>query len=186
MKLDIVFLFFLLLLCISLSISLKTGTIYKLQCQITEKNYIGRTTIGIDKAMKRNIKLLKEYKRGILQKELSLVEVMTNQDYNVTILEEIYGPANDTDFSLTLRKRQRFYVEKYDNSVNKVIPSRTKKEYDTVNRDRFSQYRKQYNKDNKIAVRLRCKENYERAKSIKLTCKICNKEYLKSSLSKHN
>ena len=65
---------------------LKTGTIYKVHCQVTGKVYIGRTTMEIDKAMRQNIKFLEAYKRGTHKREQSLFEVMANNDYNVTRL----------------------------------------------------------------------------------------------------
>ena len=49
----------------ALSLILRTGTIYKVHCQITRKVYIGRTTVGVDKAMKKNKNIFDAYKRGV-------------------------------------------------------------------------------------------------------------------------
>ena len=62
----------------------------------------------------------------------------------MTILEIIYELANDKDFLMTLKKRKRFYIEKYGNAVNKLIPSRTIKEYYVDNIDHKLQYQKQH------------------------------------------
>ena len=56
---------FILLLFSALSLILRTGTIYKVHCQITRKVYIGRTTVGVDKAMKKNKNIFDAYKRGV-------------------------------------------------------------------------------------------------------------------------
>ena len=120
------FLLFIILL-FSISLALKTGTIFKLQCQVTGKVYIGRTTVEIEKAMVMNSKNYNQHKRGCYKTNNRLFEVIANKDYNVAILEIVYELANDTDFLRKLLKRQRYHIEQYDTAVNKVIPSRTVK-----------------------------------------------------------
>ena len=177
MKLDIVFLFFLLLLCIILSISLKTGTIYKVQCQKTAKVYIGRTTIEIERAIQNIINSFDSYKRGTRKYALGPFKVIANKDYNVTILEELYKLANDTDFSLTLRKRQRFYLEQNANTVNKNKPSRP-----------IKVCMQEYYQLNKEAHSLSMKKYYQRVKPLRtktIICDICGGEHINGSSWDH-
>ena len=190
MKLSVVCLFLFLLLSIYLSFSSRPGTIYKLQCQVTGKVYIGRTTRGLDAAIQAHIQSLDSYKRGMCKYELGVFEVIANKEYNVTVLEELYKLANDTDFALTLRKRQRYYLEQYEDSVNKHIPSRTRKEYETVYRDHIIQYRRIYNniEENKEAHSLTMKNYYQRVKPLRnktITCEICGGDYINGSSWSH-
>ena len=161
----ILLLLFILLLSPAISLDLKTGTIYKVQCQITGKVYIGRTTIGTDKAIQSILLSLACYKRGMRKYNQRAFEVFANELYNVTVLDELYKLANDTDFSLTLRKRQRFHLEQQNDAVNKHIPSRTLKEY---------------YEDNKEAHSFSQKENYQRVKHLlnkTIVCELCGEEY---------
>ena len=175
-------LLFIVLLSSVISFSLKTSTIYKLQCQITGKVYIGTTTRGIERAMKQNIYFFKAYKRGTLKTYSSMYEVVINENYNVTVLEEVHNFANDTDFLTRLKKRQKFYLEQYDEAVNKHIPLRTGKEYYVENRDHYSQYNKNYYKANEQAI----SQQRRKQRSPKTNCKVCNSEVKVGSLWKHN
>ena len=155
------FLLVILLLSSVISLSSKTGTIYKIQCQITGKIFIGRTAIGIEKALLSNSKNYDQYKRGHYKTDDRIFEVVSSKDYNVTILEIVPHLANDTDFSLKLRKLQRYYVEQYGNVVNKIVPSRTFKEYCVANREHRIQLCKKYREDHREAVLNYQKERYE-------------------------
>ena len=186
----ILLLLFILLLTCVISLVMRTGTIYKLQCQITGKFYIGSTTRGIEKAVRELNNNFKCYKRGKYKSSDSVFEVFAHNNYNVTILEIIHELANNTNFSLKLRKLQRIYIDEYDNVVNKYIPSRTKKEYRADHRDHYIQRSKKYNKKSKEAIELKRIERYQREKSLgtnKFMCDLCNKVFIfKDSLRKHN
>ena len=173
---------FLLLLSSVLTLDLRTGTIYKVQCQITGKVYIGSTIRGIEKAMIAYKSMFKSYKRGPNHFNFSIFEVMTNYDYNVTILEEINELANDTDFLVNLNKRQRYYIDKYDNAGNKVIPTRSEKEWREVNHDYLMQQQKEYREENREAELQKAKLRRDQ----NVSCQICNTSFKKSTLWSHN
>ena len=156
----IISLLFILLISSVISLDLRTGTICKIQCQLTGNFFIGSTTIGIEKAMRLNKNSYECYKRGNYKSNDSIFEVMANKDYNVTILEIINELANDADFLIKLKKRKRFYVEQFYNAVNKYTPLRTKKEWVEVNRDNISQYRKEYYDENREAELQKSKVYY--------------------------
>ena len=160
---------FTLLTSFVISFDLKTGIIYMIQCQITGKVYIGRTTREIDKAMMKNKSRFESYKRGSYKSNDRIFQVITNKDYNVTILEIIYELENDTNFLKTLLKQQRLYIEQY-NSVNKNVPSRTKKEYYVDNIDNILKYRQ------------RIKPSMQRM----VTCEVCGVQLSRAALFKHN
>lgn len=192
-----------------LSFDLKTGTIYKVYCQVTDKVYIGRTIDEIENAMKMYRTLFECYKRGTYKTYDTVFKVMANDDYNVTVLEEIPRLANDTDFFMTLKKRKRFYIEQYENSVNKFIPLRSGKEYYKKNFQRIAQVHKQYREENKEIISQKIKKLHEKNKKIysqkakeyyysvvyprtkqlpprKVTCDVCDAEINLSSLVQHN
>ena len=185
----ILLLLLILLLSPAISLDLKTGTIYKVQCRVTGNIFIGRTTIGISEAMRLNKSYYERYKRGTLKEERSLFEVLVNNDYNVTVLEEIYKLANDTDFLIKLTKMQKFYIELYDTAVNKKMPSRTMKEWVVENLDHISQQRKEHYEENKEAALQQQRAYRTRVKSSprrKITCEVCRVEINLSSLVQHN
>ena len=176
-------LLFILLLSSVLTFDLRTGTIYKIQCQITGKAYIGSTTRGIEKAMIAYKSMFKSYKRGANHFNFSIFEVTTSHDYNVTILEIINELPNDTDFLVNLNKGQRYYhIDKYDNAVNKVIPTRSEKEWREVNHDNLMQQQKEYRDDHREAELQKAKLRRDQ----KVACQICNTSFKKSTLWSHN
>ena len=196
-------LLFILLLSYVISLDLKIGTVFKLHCQVTGKVYIGKTTVGIERAVKNKIKLFDAHKRGAYKSNDSVFEIFAHNNYNVTILEIIYKLANDTDFPLKLRKLQRFYIDENDNLVNKYVPSRTNKEYYFENFDHYRQYKKEYYENNREAMLQQNKVNYwdkrvsilkqkrvyySRIKSFrqqKVTCEVCGVECSKGWMSQH-
>ena len=185
----VLFILFVLLLSSAISLDLKTDTIYKLQCQITGKVYIGSTTIGVELAMKNNKSMFEPYKRGIYKTNDRIFEVMANKDYNLTVLEIIFELANDTDFLINLKKRQKFYMKQVDNVINKNIPSRTASEYYVENLDHISQQKKEYYVDNKGVILQKRSEHYPQIKPSlmhKVTCEVCGIECAKGSLRMHN
>ena len=189
------FLLFTLLSSSVTSFSLRTGTIYKVQCRVTGKVYIGGTTIGIERAMKNKIKLFEKYSLNNTKRYFSIFEVLAYNAYNVTILDEVPHLTNDEAF----RKLHRKYLEQYNNIVNKQIPARTMKEYRRdyndyykqyrqVNRDYFRQYHKKYYENNKEKLSNYTKEYRRRNYHLifqKLRCTICGVECSKKSFTQH-
>ena len=190
----VLFLLFVLLFSV-ISLSLRTGTIYKVQCRVTGKVYIGRTTIEIERAMKNQIKLFEKYSLNNTKRYLSIFEVLAYNAYNVTILDEVRHLTNDEAF----RKLHRKYLEQHDDVANKQLPARTMKEYRRdnndyykqyrqVNRDYFRRYHKKYYENNKEKLSNYTKEyrrrNYHLI-SQKLPCYVCGIECSKKSFTQH-
>lgn len=174
---------------LTFAISFDLGTIYKIHCQTTGKVYVGRTTRRIEKAIQTVKNSFDVLQRGTDQGHGSVLDIFANNNYNVTILEVVPRLSNDTDFSLKLRKLQRFYIDQYDAAINKVKPSRSQKEYQAVNRDNISRLNKKYREKNREVVSQRMNEYYQENKSRllqKVTCNICGGKHLKSSLWNHN
>ena len=180
----IVSLLFVLLLSSATPLALKTGTIYKIHCQVTGKIYIGRTTIGVEQAMRKNKNKFECYRRGTDYSHDTVFEVLVNNNYNVTILHEIQNLTNDTE----LRKQQRYYIEQYVESVNKYIPCRTRKEYNADNHDHLLQSYRNYRRDHRDTILPKMRAYMLRNKprlTQKVICEICGVECTKRSLWGH-
>ena len=188
----VLLLLFVLLFSIVISLNLRTGTIYKLQCQVTGKVYIGRTTIDMEKAIQNKVKLFEKISQNGNKRYLSVFEVLAYNHFNVTILDEVLHLTNDEAF----RKLHRKYLEQHDNIVNKQLPARTIKEYRRdnndyykqyrqVNRDYFRQYHKKYYENNKEKLSNYYRERNKHLLSQKLPCNICGIECSKKSFTQH-
>ena len=180
----ILLLLFILLLSSAISLAFKTGTIYKVQCQVTGKVYIGRTTVGVKRAMMSNISLFKRYTSDCTKRYCPMFELFVNNDYTVTILEEL--PRLSTDEAL--RKLHRLHLEKHDNAVNRIVPSRSSKERKIANRAQIDKNRKKYYNDNRSTLLQRQKEYrklYKPLMAQMVLCEICGTNCTKGSLWHH-
>jgi hypothetical protein len=94
----------------------------------------------------------------------SSVEIIKENDYQTIILEEI---EINTLEELTQRyKIERKYIESNSNNVNKIIPSRTEKEYYQINRKVKLERQNNYYKDPIKRERIK-KYNLERYYKLK-------------------
>lgn len=122
------------------------GKIYKIVCNTTGLIYVGSTCKP--KLCQRLSKHVSDYKRHLNKKAgyMTSFEILENNNYVIVLLEEY--PCNNKD---QLHKKEREWIEK-NVCVNKVIPSRTIKEYNQtskrkeVNRNNTERYR-QNNQD---------------------------------------
>lgn len=147
--------FSILLFSFAIPLNLRSGKIYKLECQTSGKIYIGRTTVSVEAAIKSNISLFKKYTADPTSRVLSVFELFSHNNYNVTILEDRPELAND---EASLKKLQRFYLEQYKDAVNKLVPTRTKTEWDVDNYDHNLQTHRKYYDNNRETILQRRKE----------------------------
>ena len=104
-------------------VNYQTGKIYKLVSYQTDKCYIGSTCNPLYKRFfqhKHNCKLYKESKYSYV----SSFELIDYDDCEIVLIENY--PCNDKN---ELHKRERYHIENTEHCVNKVIPTRTNKEY---------------------------------------------------------
>jgi len=165
----------------------QNGLIYKLCCKdanITDI-YVGSTT---------NFKQRKKLHKSVCNNE-------NNKDYNCDVYKFIRenGGFQNWDMvlveyypcktKLELEKREREIIEELKPTLNKIIPTRTKKEYyennkeqllekkkeyNEKNKEQIAEYQKKYNEDNKEKLKEKKKEYYENNKE---TIKEKHKEY---------
>jgi hypothetical protein len=121
-------------------VNYQNSKIYKLVGN--DKIYIGSTTVSLCKRRQQHLTTFKNNTSNIASKE-----IMCDPNHYIELIE--YFPCNTKE---ELYKRERYWIEN-TNSINKRIPSRTKKEYHEV-----------YYDNNKEQVLQKSKQNYENNK----------------------
>ncbi len=103
--------------------------------------------------------------------------------WSVVLVEE-FKECKNSNQALA---KERFWIEELKASLNKVKPTRTKKEYYEENKPFFDEYHSEYSKEyykiNKDAINQKSKEYYEKHND-KIVCE-CGKEILKKCLIRH-
>lgn len=119
--------------------------IYKIFCNKTNRCYIGSTTMSLKKRINKHKSDCKLFIEGKKINKCSSVEVIKENDYETIILEEIEITKLE---ELTERyKIERKHIESNSNNVNKLIPSRTEKEYYQTNKEVKLEIQNSYYKD---------------------------------------
>ena len=140
--------------------------IYKLCCKdINIKEiYIGSTT---------------NFKRRKCEHK-STCNNSNNKNYNLNVYQYIRANGNwdnwdmiiiekfECNDKLELHKRERYWLENLQASLNSKIPNRSKKEWEEDNKDKLKEYCKEWKDNNKEKYNEKNKEYYEN-----------NKEYFK-------
>ena len=119
---------------------MKSGKIYQIYCNKTNKRYIGSTCQ--DRLTSRLQQHKYHYKKYMEAKEKGesyrrpcmSFNIIQNGDYAISLVEEV--EFNDKQ---ELLARERYYIENYDNVENYNIPTRTAKERYDINREQVLQ-----------------------------------------------
>ena len=89
-------------------------------------------------------------------------------------------PCNDF---YELRARERYWIEQEPNCVNKMVPTRTKKEYRDLNKEVIQAQCKEYYNNNTDKVKAKRMEYYAKTKQL-VECE-CGAKVLNCNLQKH-
>ena len=118
------------------------GKIYKIVCNITGLTYYGSTCEPIlSRRLAKHRSNYKDYLNGASHSHYTTsYKVLENGNCDIILMENY--PCNSND---ELTSRERYYIENNE-CVNKVIPSRSHKEYKELNREWYQNYMKEYNK----------------------------------------
>jgi hypothetical protein len=153
--------------------------IYKIECRITGLIYIGSTNHPY-----LSHRLAQHTHRFNNQQfnQYTSKDIIKNGDYFIDLVE-LY-PCETKEQLLI---RERYWCENTPFCINKQVPSRTKKEYRELHKDKQVEYDKKYYAENKKRLieqtserrRQRKKENPE-----KCICD-CGGKYLRDNLSQH-
>jgi predicted GIY-YIG superfamily endonuclease len=130
---------------------------------------------------------------------------VNSKDYNIYVYQFIRNNGGWNNFSmievekyvcndrLEAKKRERYWIETLNATLNKVIPSRCKNEYRKDNKSKIQEQSKNYYETNKIKLLEKNQNYYENNKlqisekrKVKITCDICNCEITKRYLQIHN
>ena len=124
--------------------------IYKIVCNTTGLIYVGATCKPrLCQRLSKHLSNFKYFKNGKDHYATSF-KVLENNNYSIILLQEIKDCENKDQLNYYERK----WIEQID-CVNKVIPSRTQKEYKECNKYKIEQYQKQYYQDN-LSIKYKC------------------------------
>lgn len=118
------------------------GKIYRL-ISSTGEQYIGSTTQPLSKRLYMHKQGFKNWQNGKITGNCTSIVLFIFGDVDIVLIEEY--PCKNKE---QLYAREREWIETLD-CVNKVIPTRTKEEYRSVNKDKYLQYHRQYYENNK-------------------------------------
>jgi len=131
----------------------ENGKIYKLWSPHGEDIYIGSTTLSL--SMRKVGHKSNFNKDGGCSSKILFEKY---DDVRIELIEEF--PCQSR---IQLNKREGYYIRSMD-CVNKVIPDRTKKEYNEEHKEQKKQYDKHYREDNKEKINQKFREFYENNK----------------------
>eukprot|EP00952_Eustigmatos_sp_NYUAD-ZCMA_P003117 13554-Eustigmatos_ZCMA.PRE.1 len=118
------------------------GKIYKLECSVTGKVYVGSTTQKLAPRKDQHIQGFKMWKRGH-KKHMSSYEVVENGNFEIMLIE-----AFPCSSKKELEARERHHIESMT-CINRYIPGRTQEEWNEANKDRIKQLNREYEKSAK-------------------------------------
>jgi len=124
----------------------ENGKIYKLVSNHTDKIYVGSTCKErLCQRLAKHKKSYKEWLKDNNKHNISSYRLFELGDVKIVLLESVNCKTKDE-----LLKKEREYIEKFkDIIVNKVIPSRTIKEYREDNKQKIKEYKQQYHTEHK-------------------------------------
>jgi len=141
------------------------GKIYKLVSNVTGDVYYGSTILSLED---RELRHKSDYKRYLQGKKnyVTSFKIIETGNFKIKLFEAYACLCRSQ-----LEAIERIYIEG-DTCINKVIPTRTTKEYHEKNKDKILDYNKEYYQKNKDKI----KEYYQKNKD-KLNKYIDDKRY---------
>ena len=147
------------------------GKIYKIVDNTNGNIYIGSTIQKLNERLRKHKWDYKKYLEGNSH-FVSSFEIFKNNDYKIELLEDY--PCNSKK---NLETKEREFIEN-NICVNKIIPTRTKKEWNKENKEKIKKYTKvyyeKYYEENKEKMKNQTKKHYEE-----------NKEKIKNQTKKY-
>lgn len=167
----------------------KIGYIYKLCCNNPEITdcYVGST---------KNEKVRKNNHKKCCNKE-------NDKSYNLYVYQFIRDNGGWDNWNMVrleefkfderaqLNTRERYWLEELKATLNKIIPTRTIKEWIEENKEQIAEQKKEYYEQNKDKIKEQRKEYWENNKEqiaekgkIKITCE-CGSTFRKAEKNRH-
>ena len=120
----------------------KCGKVYKIISDQCNHVYIGSTIYSLEDRMKSHLSHFKRCKKGLIKSNIRVNEILDMEgDIKIILLEEcVYNKK------IQLHNRERYWIDKTDNCINKQLPGRTREEYliDTEYYKKYYQKNKEY------------------------------------------
>jgi hypothetical protein len=135
----------------------KNGKIYKIIDNTTGNIYIGCTCKKLCQRIAQHRTAYKSFLNGT-GNYITSFEILKNGNYSIILLE-VYSCESKEQ----LNKRERYYIDTIE-CVNKVIPTRTNKEYYEANKETFKNNNKIYYEDNKEINKIYRETNKDKIK----------------------
>lgn len=132
----------------------KNGKIYKLVCE--DLIYIGSTCNTLQKRLSNHQASYKAYMKQKRTSRLTSYDLF-DRGKNVDIFLIENNPCNSRK---ELHARERFYIESI-NCVNMAIPTRTNKEWKSINKDSIKKHNLTYWENHKDELKIRKKQYYK-------------------------
>jgi hypothetical protein len=134
---------------------MKTGRIYRIISNSSDKIYIGSTCKDLDKRLMQHKTMYKMYLKNGTKRYTSFDLIKLN-DASIELIEEF-----EFNNKIELLNREKEHIRTNPNTINKNIPTRTKAEYyiDKINkyknyyinnREKLLAYQNKYNRKKKI------------------------------------
>lgn len=125
----------------------KEGKIYRIITKHSDKVYVGSTTQEIDDRFASHSSSYKLWKNGGTHyvTVYSLFELGPD-DVSIELLEDVCCGTREE-----LLARERYYIEN-SNSINKIIPGRTQKEYKQANKEHIKEKSVEYYNQNRDSI----------------------------------
>ena len=159
-------------------IDYKNGKIYKIISDYTDKCYIGSTCQLLSARFANHKHCSKHYDPDKNHFRTSSILFEYN-DVQIVLIEN-YPCKNKEE----LHARERYWIENLE-CVNKVVPTRTHKQYYEENKEKISQHKKECREENKEKISQHKKEYYEEHKEEISQHKKEYREENKEKISQH-
>jgi hypothetical protein len=141
---------------------LRQGHVYKIFSSNTDKIYIGSTFQPLTCRLSEHRSCMKRYINGKSKTFITSFILLNYDDVRIELIETLECNCRED-----LAQREGYYIKKYaDICVNKIIISRTKKEYAQEKKEYINKYHKKYRLENKDKIKEMTKQKIEKNNNI--------------------
>ena len=116
----------------------KDGKIYKIMCNVTGKIYIGSTTQSLRKCLAEHRDRYKQYVKNKKGSYMTSYQIIQQGNYDIELVERMEYESKEE-----LLRRKRHFIQSLE-CVNKVIPTRTPKEWHEDTKMQIAEKKKEH------------------------------------------
>lgn len=160
----------------------QNAKIYKITSSQITKCYIGSTTVPLSIRFSQH---KHRYLKG--NSNASANKLLQFNDAKIELIEDFPCKSKNELF-----EREGFWIKQFD-TINNRTAGRTRTQYYLDNKDKINIQAKLYHQNNLAKMKKVHKTYYEnnkdeinKVRGTKITCYVCNREFRKDHISKHN